>query len=227
MYDRSRSKPGTVSVAVAAREKRPQTELVRKCHTIARQKFRRGEGFVFFYHVTHHAGTFICQKLARPNVGVRATPKFVCNLPRLSLLVQPKVILAQGWKYATAEEPFPRRDDIPFGDTSIIFLTIMRHPIARFLAEDGGISAAYPEVLKHNYSRAAYTYSADNFALRFISGAPMGLPWKLARPVTAEDLELAKRRLDLFTAVAIQEWLPESIQLFCKATGWECDIPTG
>jgi hypothetical protein len=51
----------------------------------------------------------------------------------------------------------------------------------------------------------------------------MGLPWKLARPVTKEDLELAKRRLEMFSAIAIQEWLPESLLLFCRVTGWKCD----
>jgi hypothetical protein len=147
--------------------------LIERCNNRALANYKQKKAFVFFHHITHHAGTFLC-KLARKNVGDIATPPFICNLRRIGDINRPSMILDEGIQYCTSESPLSPKDDIPFGSEKIVFIHILRHPIARFLSGDGGMQSTFPESKDGNYTRAARSPLGDNYALRFLAGASRG-----------------------------------------------------
>jgi hypothetical protein len=154
-------------------ESLPPGAMIERCTQRALANYKEGKAFVFLHHITHHAGTFLC-KLARKNVGELATPPFVCNLRRIADINRPSILLDDRVRFCAMEKPFRPKDSIPFGSDKIVFIHILRHPIARFLAGDGGMQGTFPESKRGNYTRAALSPLSDNYALRFISGAPRG-----------------------------------------------------
>jgi hypothetical protein len=218
------------------RGKKSNRALIERCNARSLTNYKKGAAFVFLHHITHHAGTFLC-KLARKNVGEAATPPFICNLRRIADINRAPLLVDDGLEYCTSESPFSPKDIIPFGSEKIVFIHILRHPLGRFLSGDGSMQSTFPESKHGNYTRAARSPLGDNYALRFLSGAPRGclcggLPdgkggWgKNARAVTADDLKFAKQRLLRFQVVMIQEWMDESMFLLCKVTSLTILLPS-
>jgi hypothetical protein len=150
--------------------------MIERCnHQRALANYKQGKAFVFLHHITHHAGTFLC-KLARKNVGELATPPFVCNLDSIADINRPSILLDGCVRFCAMEKPFRPKDSIPFGSDKIVFIHILRHPIARFLVLVTAACRGHSRSQKVEITPAlpSALSASDNYALRFISGAPRG-----------------------------------------------------
>jgi hypothetical protein len=131
------------------------------------QNYKDGKGIILNIHITHHAGTFICNRIGRAP-GTRGTPSFACmgvkpednvtiedNYPR----EQPPWTYKDTAKNIELVRPFFHMISWEFGNPNIplkntewenpnlVSLIVMREPISRLLAGDGDVNRQYPGMM--------------------------------------------------------------------------------
>ena len=198
---------------------------------------------IIHFHIQHHAGTNLLDIVKRNHLETKADSAWGHETQVATVQYQHPIIgppglpwikpdpqlsadeleqrwLALGLEWAQIEMPFNRVDNTPWDSSKIVFTIIMRHPMDRILANTTYPRKGFPEILeKGDYSRWVNREGGDyvdNMALRWIAG-------KSSRegPVNEQDYLEAKKRLEKFNLIIIQEWLPEAGQLLHDVLGWQ------
>jgi hypothetical protein len=162
--------------------------------------FRRGSGAIWFYHITHNAGTsfrYVAQKNTKEH-----TP------PKGSVWYQdaPPTSFSFPWEEKMLPSGVRLEQIMPCTSDDWVSVISMRHPVGRILSGDG----RWTTTGQYNVNNC----NTDNYGLRMLIGK------KFDEPITKEDVALAKQRLDSFDFVLDVGDFTRSLKEMCYELGW-------
>jgi len=160
--------------------------------------YKEGKADLFFYHITHHAGTYLGNLAEQNGLAQRdfgPTPdshNFIMWGPEGEVSF-PSTNLAESLPQCNSDH--------------FVSMISMRDPIKRILAHDG----MWETTATNNTDEC----NTDNYAIRSLIAKPV------SQKLDDQDLIFAKKRLDMFDFVLIVEHLKDGAQMLCLDLGWQ------
>jgi hypothetical protein len=180
-----------------------------KCHhnrSEALANYRAGKADLWFFHITHHAGTTILQKATANGLSEieERPPK------RFKETFDSKLLHMWGETTKGRPDKLPVSsliDFIPCTSNNFVSMIILRDPISRILASDAMWTTTTTEHVDD--------CNTDNYGMRWLTGKGGGVK------LTLDDLKVAKQRLDMFDIVLITENITQTSKMLCRDLGWK------
>jgi len=170
------------------------------------RSIRDGSGTLWVFHTTHNAGTSLKNIIDG-------------NMPEAKYSHVQGVSLEPGhWYYDSLFGEGGLRSDplnklVPCDSNKFVSVYPVRHPLPRILTGDGSWTT--------NATANTDKCNTDNYGLRKLLGKPFGVP------LSREDIERAKRRVESFDVVLDTATFGDSVGAMCKAVGFsECTLQT-
>jgi hypothetical protein len=236
-FDSSHNKPPTDNSNMDDQDYSPVVPHIRPLSPLARQQaanYRNQTALMINLHITHHAGTTVCNRVGHAPNAVGRTPKHACWIVRngedqVTTRDYPKhnpwradetshnaAIARQffhmiSWEYEVP--PAVPLRDTAWDDPALFSVLVMRDPIQRLLAGDQRVARTYPGVVKGTANRTvveAYAHDdffTDNYALRILAGTDCCQ----GKDTDRKHLEAAKELVQRFSVVINIECLDESL----------------
>jgi hypothetical protein len=225
-----------VEIITAAPSGSSEISKVAQIKAKARQRWKTngGRGMVqIFYHITHSAGTTLCNLAQDPLNHFKNVPSFACiGTPLLTArewieketmfyAIETSLPLqnyGMGMKYKQPKVDLPH--GLPLTEDTLL-ITCLRDPILRLMSD-----LALPG---HTHA------SAGNYKLDLHKTDPKHKPgdvWEynvrwLGGGTDEAALKLSIERLEIFQVVLIVEWIDTSTRLLCADLGWtNCNVAT-
>jgi len=183
------------------------------CHhdtVVALANYRAGKSDLWFYHITHHAGTTIfglAQKNGLQEAQSDKHGEFVPTHDPNIFHMWGETLHGPGGKLPAD----PLNDHVPCSSNQFVSMIIWRHPLSRILAGDG----SWTTTPKEHVDKC----NTDNYGLRWLIGKPT------QEQLTESDLVFAEQRLDMFDIVLITEDITDTSKMLCRDLGWkDCSI---
>jgi hypothetical protein len=201
------------------------------------QNYKDGKGIILGIHITHHAGTFLCDRVGHA-AETRGTPSFACKdvrpqdnvtikWPGFSWkhndtannieLVRPFFHFIS-WEFGRPRNPLK---DTDWEDPNLVSVIVMREPISRLLAGDGKFIGKYPAAMLGGYNDTEYENqwwkyattegATNNYALSVLSTGCCQ-----HNQTDPKHLEAAKQLLSRLTFVLDMRCLDEGVEAMAK-----------
>jgi len=168
------------------------------------RSIRAGTGSLWVFHTTHNAGSNLRGLISK-------------NMPEANYSDAQGVSLEPGhWYYDNLYgeyglHPNPLNELVPCDSNKFVSVYPVRHPLPRILTGDGMFTT--------NATANTDKCNTDNYGLRKLLGKPFGIP------LSREDIERAKRRLESFDIVLDVATFGDSVGAMCRAIGFsDCEL---
>lgn len=178
---------------------------------------------IMHYHIQHHAGTMFWS-LAYNNG--ECAPRACEQKDKHCLVSYSSKVEANHIRnntpltYISYEIMLPPRFPFPFVQDrdGLFFTTIMRNPMDRLKTVFRRIKDPQESFWRNSQGRSSHidAYNLDNMSVRWLAGVGYN------RPITEQDMNLAKCRLELFDLVMTDVTLEKAMtQVICPRRNWE------
>lgn len=173
---------------------------------VALNNYKQGRANLWFFHITHHAGTTIKTLARKNNLTLReGITKRNSSQP---------LVDSNAFFHDFTESSLPPLDlgnTLPCNRDDFVSMISMRDPMARILSGDG--------MWHTNSYENTDTCNTDNYGLRKLIGKAFG------ETISDSDLAFAKQRLEMFDVVLDVGDFSNSIALLCSELGWKlCSV---
>jgi len=171
------------------------------------ESLRNGSGSLWLFHVTHNAGTSLLRFLG-DNLE-RSTLKNHDDRLRAGDLEPGHFYYGVAGEIGLRAEPF--QSQMPCESDRFVSVFPVRDPLPRILTGDGSFTTT-----AYNNTDGCNT---QNYGLRKLIGKDF------RQPLTAQDVEFAKRRIASFDIILDVATLEDSVASMCVALGFQkCDL---
>lgn len=208
---------------------------------IQEANFRNGDAVIANFHITHHAGTYMCFWMREQGI---ITPSFACMSGGATPFnLNATTIMAKGFRGQSFELTNIQKvlwDEIDLENPRMVSILVIRNTFDRMLAGDAVMNRLYGSVNQRrlrrlrlrrlNFQREpprnatqwadfATHANTDNYQMSIMAGRKVNKGTAPTPFATASDLAAAKKNTERFTFVIDQACLSESVALLKKRLG--------